>query len=972
MRNSIYITLFFGLCYFLNYAQHDQKLPIDYLKTQISNLKKDPRGPYKRIRWFCKDGSVREPRDPCPDSIGGGIQHASYKDEIVTIGDKHHIFFGDILAFTDKTDFWDANHQQSRLKQYQLSKYLASVDDGWITRRSRYYRGAIQSEDEEAWGIEFYHQLLSKDAILEKYYYLIRQSLRDIPHDGDTNLAQLIRSDSKLIAEEVPSFMDIRIKIHGRPDRNDIQLVNSFLTENKKTLSTDIIKKLNSLEDAMYTYYAPIDFKGMANKMKQLRSDADLSAKIQAFLNTSATVDAPNKLAEQIAVLLCDIRTQITAIQSSKDRLLLLDFSNDLEGMLLRNNQESATDNLNQLIHKTYILSKAAAGTGLIETWEWNAIDTQLKNITSREKISIEELRNFLRLSQSIVEWSAAKVKAVYNPVVPNYTTFEPKAAGFIDDRIRTSVALPLGESVSKLSDYLAQKINLSNQVFQVENQGSFKGLNPGYAMGELVVIKEATENMTIDPSKIYVFSTPPSDLKPVAGILTVSEGNLVSHVQLLARNLGIPNATLSDSNLESLLTYQGKQVFFAVSPSGTVILKEATQLSDIEKGLFSKNQRSQQKIEVATENIRLDVTDILNMRNLSEKDSGKLCGPKAANLGALKNMFPDNVVEGLVIPFGIFKSHMNQPMPNTNGSFWEFVKATFENAELQTSQGVAATKIEAQVLSQLKLLETAILRMPLKPEFIKQIQSQFKEVFGKPLGQTPVFLRSDTNMEDLKEFTGAGLNLTLFNVVEEIQILQGIKRVWASPFTERSFKWRQSYLTNPENVYPSILIIPSVDVTHSGVLITKGINVGKENDITAAFSRGAGGAVDGQLAETWLITQNNSFLLAPARQNEFLRLPKTGGTKTHYTTFEAPILNENNKQGIRSIVSSIRATNMGKSKKEYNGAFDVELGFENDKLWLFQIRPFVENKQATSSGYLQSISPKINENQTILTTEKL
>ena len=98
--------------------------------------------------------------------------------------------------------------------------------------------------------------------------------------------------------------------------------------------------------------------------------------------------------------------------------------------------------------------------------------------------------------------------------------------------------------------------------------------------------------------------------------------------------------------------------------------------------------------------------------------------------------------------------------------------------------------------------------------------------------------------MEDLKEFTGAGLNLTLFNIKKEQKILQGIKQVWASAYTERSFKWRQKYLLNPENVYPSILIIPSVDVDYSGVMITKGINAGTENDLTVAFSRGAGGAV--------------------------------------------------------------------------------------------------------------------------------
>ena len=81
--------------------------------------------------------------------------------------------------------------------------------------------------------------------------------------------------------------------------------------------------------------------------------------------------------------------------------------------------------------------------------------------------------------------------------------------------------------------------------------------------------------------------------------------------------------------------------------------------------------------------------------------------------------------------------------------------------------------------------------------------------------------------------------------------ILQGIRDVWASPYTERSYKWRQLYLLNPENVFPSILIIPSVDVDYSGVMVTRGISNQEADDLTVAFSRGAGGAVDGQAAES-------------------------------------------------------------------------------------------------------------------------
>ena len=178
--------------------------------------------------------------------------------------------------------------------------------------------------------------------------------------------------------------------------------------------------------------------------------------------------------------------------------------------------------------------------------------------------------------------------------------------------------------------------------------------------------------------------------------------------------------------------------------------------------------------------------------------------------------------------------------------------------------------------------------------------------------------------------------------------------------------------MNNPENVYPSILIIPSVDVEYSGVMITKGINRGTEEDLTVAFSRGAGGAVDGQIAETRLVTAENDYMLAPAREPGYLRLPKTGGTTKNTTTFEDPILNDKNIAALREIANQARTRMPQETGNEYKGAWDIELGFENDMLWLFQIRPFVENKNAKSSEYLASITPKIDLTTTVSLSEKI
>ena len=315
----------------------------------------------------------------------------------------------------------------------------------------------------------------------------------------------------------------------------------------------------------------------------------------------------------------------------------------------------------------------------------------------------------------------------------------------------------------------------------------------------------------------------------------------------------------------------------------------------------------------------------------------------------------------------------MNQPMPDQTVSYWKFLNDMFDEAEKMRSNNIIEKEVENYQLRQLETLRAAIKKMPLKDSFISELEKEFTAVLGKNLGEIPVFLRSDTNMEDLKEFTGAGLNLTIFNAVDKTKIIESIKDVWASPYTERSFKWRQKYLLNPENVFPSILIIPSVDVDYSGVLITKGLSSGNDKDLTIAFSRGAGGAVDGQSAESYLLKDSGGYqLIAPAREAYYNSLPVTGGTLKKMATFENPVLNSQNRNDIRELAQTIRKTIPKETNTDGKGAYDVELGFQNNKLWLFQIRPFVENKKALSSSYLESITPQIDKTKLIMLSTKL
>ena len=971
--NKKYFRILFIISYFSGLSMLSGQLSLekDNIAKQINTYKNDVRGTYKSIRWFCNDGTIKQPQEPCGEAIGG-IQHATYKDNVIALGKNSHIFLGQILAFTDKVEFWDATNHHSRLKQYQLGKYLARIDNGWVNQKGQFYRGAIQVEDEEEWGVKFYKWILTKDEVLEKNYYLILQSLKDIPHKGDDDISQLMRAQSKVISDQFTKFMDLRVKIHSNPEYSDIDKVIQFKKDQTSKLSMGLSKKMDELIITMKKFHKPVDLSSLNSQVNKLTTNAPLTLLIKDYIKKNTVDTNPSKLTIETSKVLLEIRKQVLVQKNTAQRLQLLEISNQLESIIFKEAGLWNPSTVDGQLQKIYALCAAAVGTGMIELWEWNKIESTI-NTTTPTQLSLAQLTEKLETSRSVVEWSTAMVKANYQDIINKYTAFEPKSYSFIDDRIRSSVALQLGKSVGELGTFIAKESSLTNKILNLKNQSTFRGLNPGYAFGELVVVSGSPDDINVSGDKIYVFERAPADLKPVAGIATVAEGNLVSHVQLLARNLGIPNSALSDENLKDLEKFSGKKVFYAVSNKGNVIIKLEVDMSATERALFAVKIRKEEKIAVPINEIRLDQNTILNLKDVNADDSGKLCGPKAANLGQLKELFPERVVEGFVIPFGIFRDHMNQQMPNQNKTYWQFLNTMFKEADAKRNQGISENEVENYQLRALETLRAAIKIMPLKQAFLTEMASSFKTILGKEIGNVPVFLRSDTNMEDLKDFTGAGLNLTIFNVLEKNKIIQGIKDVWASPYTERSFKWRQKYLSNPENVFPSILVIPSVDVDYSGVMITKGILSGNDNDLTIAFSRGAGGAVDGQAAESYLIKESGfSQLISPAREAYHNTLPSTGGTGKKLATFEKPILNAKNFSDMRDLADKIRKTLSKKTKSNYKGAYDIELGFKNDKLWLFQIRPFVENKKALGSGYLESITPKIDIKKQILLSTKL
>jgi phosphoenolpyruvate synthase/pyruvate phosphate dikinase len=423
-----------------------------------------------------------------------------------------------------------------------------------------------------------------------------------------------------------------------------------------------------------------------------------------------------------------------------------------------------------------------------------------------------------------------------------------------------------------------------------------------------------------------------------MAGVLTLDSGNALSHTQLLAANLGIPNATIPSSMLERLAPYFGKEVEFSVGRQGDVTLREAPPML---KAQESAGPRAKVKLDVSA--VDLTYRKLTPLGDLHERKSGAICGPKAFNLGRLAALFPEDVAAGVVVPFGVYLAHIQRPLGGDIEPLTTRIYESFEHVENMRSQGASAPEIEAYIYPQLARFRELIRTMPLMPEFERELHATLAARFGKP-GEFGVFVRSDTNAEDLPEFTGAGLNLTVPNVVGTERIIQAIKDVWASPFTERAYEWRSRVLDRQDRVYPSVLLQRTVRSDKSGVIATIDLETGDRDAITVNVNEGVSAVVDGGVAESLLLQADGGVnLLQQARSTYRKVADPAGGFRLLPPTGSDVVLQPDEIRQVRELVASVQERYPKANAPDGTTLpWDIELGFEGGERRLFQIRPLV------------------------------
>ena len=933
------------------------------------------KGPYTENICVCPDGRkipVRgasgQLRIACKDALFCAAFRAPWAEALA----KERVYIANI--FSRDLYLWDTFPDHNDLvRGYILEKYFTDTNPNHKLSQLKAFGGLSGAEYETPASAAFFERYLSAPEFKDHRHFLLAYELQKRYFvRADLGQIEKVRALSARIQQVDPKFKPLRDAIHNQLSPSLVPQLEAFRDKlppgSTRTQVDELIgevKKLTTLDERVLT-----------RQIVEIQDQA-LRAQLSALVPQSGAdpVAAISSLGQLMVIGRQAVATRTVA---PADARRLIDLNVTAAGViqqrgnaLLQGNQGLSVKQYLQLL---VALTDATYGTGLLGNRERDASSGALRALLANPEQTRKTVMRTLDQAARAVGWAQENAVLAFAEVWGPWTFLLPQVASIRDDILRGSPLLLYAQVLRRVDDHVAGAQRPRHDLFGTEVDTDVRALNPGLALGRLVVAPKAG---AYTRDEIVALPETPADLDPAAGILTQGEGNVLSHVQLLARALGIPNVVLGPSAYQRVASHNGQQVFFIVTPGGRVILKEAAAMTPQDRAVYDEYTRNQQrradgslaggagprlhidraKVDL-TKNMPIDLTDV------RRKDSGVFCGPKAAYLGELKHLFPDHVARGIVVPFGAYYEHYQHAtvavpeklrgsnLATPGERLPDFVERTYkEFFDVMIPAKKSEKELAAWIQPRLEVIRYSIRQAPLSPELKQAIRDGLdregllkNEDKSQSVG---CFVRSDTNVEDLDNFNGAGLNLTVFNRKSLDDIYEGLKEVWASPFEFRSFSWRQTLIDDPLWVLSSVVILESVPNDKSGVLVTADVNTGDRGVMTVATSEGVGGAVDGTSAETLLWSPQGVELISLFKSPWRNQLLPEGGSAIVSSSGSETVLQPDELQQIigagQTITEKLTPVRDPAGKPR---PWDIEFGFRNAKLWLFQCRPFLGNDE--------------------------
>ena len=450
----------------------------------------------------------------------------------------------------------------------------------------------------------------------------------------------------------------------------------------------------------------------------------------------------------------------------------------------------------------------------------------------------------------------------------------------------------------------------------EIAREQVYEPLNLARGLGRVHIIDKLDDHVEIGFNEILVLNEVPIQLPPVAGVIVSKPSTPLSHINLLVKGWGVPNAYIKNAH-ELLKQYDGRWVSFETKRDAyTIKPAEMDQLREYQR-------RMSIRLDVMKPRSDLNVRRIVSLRQQRARDV-LAYGGKSANLGELINARVPGIIipDGFTVPFYYYDQFMSEN--HIDDSIFEMMndqKFVHDPAYRRGRLTELRDRIQKGAVNE--ELRSAVLRLA---------HARYP---GRGL-----FARSSSNSEDLPNFSGAGLHSSVPNVKGDNELIESIKTVWASLWNFEAYEARERAGIDHSKVYMAVLIQEGINADSAGVMITADpYNRDNKNAVYISAKRGLGiKVVDGKrIAEQILFRPDSNAVqvLTRSAEDSLLTFDASGGVKEVPITGERAVLTDDKVRRLAQAAQKIKRIFGGKDQ-------DIEWIYMRGQIYIVQSRPFI------------------------------
>ena len=327
----------------------------------------------------------------------------------------------------------------------------------------------------------------------------------------------------------------------------------------------------------------------------------------------------------------------------------------------------------------------------------------------------------------------------------------------------------------------------------------TFQPLNAavGYGILRFVPATEL-EDVPLGSDVIVMTDDVPNDVPLVGGVITEALQTPLAHINVLSRGRGTPNMALRDARND---------------PRFAGLLDQLVRL-EVSEGAFDVRAASIEEAEAFWESQRpegprlaprIDTTvrSLMSLAGAGMDDVPSI-GAKAAQLAELARVISDRPAcpgpiatpeHAFAIPVHYYVRH-----------FEESGAAALLDQEEARPEFRADVRVRAEALFRVR---ARMLAHPVDDELLRELNSAIAARWGT---RTRVRFRSSSNVEDLTEFSGAGLYTSMSAQLDdpERRVEDALRIVWASLWNGRAYEERERGHIDRSTVAMGVLVHPA------------------------------------------------------------------------------------------------------------------------------------------------------------------